>query len=287
MVMRKLVSGLLGAVLLPLPLLAKDEPTKVPPGTPVTITVQPAAPSTPTVSLILDDRHGHVTPVRCGFTHTGGGLITVATPDTDTIVITFNGVVVAGPHPCTDSNAQMTFTLDQTLEVSWDDKSVKQSKVTMDGQVIGVLRSECKGGGSASESAGVFTLAGEGCDTLALTVPPHSVAGDSLGVNCHGGPVSATIKAGKYVLHGCWTIDASCPKGFCGKAASADFDPAALDPLWISYWEPFHGITKTTFGLVVTLKLADDTANAPADKPEEKAADKPAEPIPAPADKPK
>ncbi len=65
MVMRKLVYGLLGAVLLPLPLMAKDEPTKVPPGTPVTITVQPAAPTTPTVSLVLDDRHGHVR--RCAW----------------------------------------------------------------------------------------------------------------------------------------------------------------------------------------------------------------------------
>ena len=77
MVMRKLLCGLLGAALLPMSLLAKDEPVKVPPGTPVTITVQPATPATPPVSLQLDDRHGHVTPVRVGFTHTGGGLIAV------------------------------------------------------------------------------------------------------------------------------------------------------------------------------------------------------------------
>ena len=281
MVMRKLFCGLLGAALLPLPAMAKDEPTKVPPGTPVTITVQPAAPSTPTVSLQLDDRHGHVTPLRVGFTHTGGGLIGVATPDTDTIVITFTGVVVAGAHPCKDSMAQMAFDLNQVLEVSWDSKDVKACKVTMDGQVIGALRSECKGGGTAEESAGVFTLSGDGVETLALTVPGHSVAGDNLGVNCHGGPVSASIKAGKYVLHGCWTIAASHPHGLCDKAASADFDPAALDPLWISYWEPFHGIGKTTFGLQVTLKIADDTANLPpeppppTDKPADKPTDKP------------
>src|SRR5437879_856765 len=109
MVMRKLFCGLLGAALLPLSLMAKDEPVKVAPGTPVTITVQQAAPSTPTVSLQLDDRHGHVTPLRVGYTHTGGGLIAVATPDADTIVVTFTGVVVAGAHPCKDSVAQMNF----------------------------------------------------------------------------------------------------------------------------------------------------------------------------------
>ncbi len=204
--------------------------------------------------------------MRVGFTHTGGGLINVATPDTDTIVVTFTGVVVAGAHPCKDSSAEMNFDLNQVLEVSWDSKDVKACKVTMDGQVVGVLRSECKGGGTATEAAGNFTLSGEGSEPLSLIVPPHSVAGDNLGVNCHGGPVSASIKAGKYVLHGCWAIQATHPRGLCpDKAASADFDPAAADPLWISYWEPFHGITKTNFGLQVTLKISDDTANLPAD----------------------
>ena len=278
MFMRKVFAGLLGAALLPLPLMAKDEPTKVAPGTPVTITVQPAAPATPTVSLQLDDRHGHVTPVRVGFTHTGGGLISVATPDTDTIVVTMTGVAVAGAHPCKDSMAQLNFCLDQVLEVSWDSKDVKACKVTMDGQVIGALRSMCKGGGSAAESDGSFVLSGEGLETLALTVPGHSVGGDNLTVNCHGGPVSASIKAGKYNLHGTWTISASHPRGLTGQAASADFDPAAQDPLWISYWEPFHGITKTAFGLQVTLKISDDTANLPPEKKDVK----PAEPVKAP-----
>jgi hypothetical protein len=46
MVMRKVFAGLLGAVLLPLPLMAKDGPTNVAPGTPVTITVQQAPAAT-------------------------------------------------------------------------------------------------------------------------------------------------------------------------------------------------------------------------------------------------
>ena len=32
-------------------------------------------------------------------------------------------------------------------------------------------------------------------------------------------------------------------------------DPA-LDPLWISYWEPFHGAVKKDFGFQVTVKVA-------------------------------
>jgi hypothetical protein len=52
------------------------------------------------------------------------------------------------------------------------------------------------------------------------------------------------------------------------KAASAEFAPdPALDPLWISYWEPFHGATKKDFGFQITLKVAPDNgANADAGK---------------------
>jgi hypothetical protein len=48
------------------------------------------------------------------------------------------------------------------------------------------------------------------------------------------------------------------------KAASSELAPdPALDPLWISYWEPFHGIAKKGFGFQVTIKAAEDTSAAP------------------------
>jgi hypothetical protein len=273
MVIRKLITGLLGAVLLPLPLMAKDEPTKVPPGTPVTITVQPATPSAPPVSILLDDRHGHITPSRSGFTHTGGGYIDVQQPSPDTVVVTMLGVAVAGAHPCKDSTAELCFDLNQLFEVSFDDPKVKAAKITMEARVIGLLRGG--GTGTAEESNGCATVSGEGLDTLNVCAPSHSVSAcDNLSLNDHAGPVSGGIKAGKYVLHGSWTISASHPRSVCpDKAASAEFDPAALDPLWISYWEPYHGIKKTDFGLQFTIKVADDTASLtpepvkPPDKP--------------------
>lgn len=36
----------------------------------------------------------------------------------------------------------------------------------------------------------------------------------------------------------------------------------ALDALWISYWEPFHGAIKKDFGFQVTLKVVEDTSPA-------------------------
>src|SRR5262245_32709422 len=105
---------------------------------------QAQAPAPP-VSITLGPRHGHVTPARSGFTHTGGGNIDVAQPSPDTVVVTMTGVAVAGGHPCKGSAASMNFELTQGLEVSIDNPKVKKAKLIVEGRVIGLLRSECKG----------------------------------------------------------------------------------------------------------------------------------------------
>jgi len=52
-------------------------------------------------------------------------------------------------------------------------------------------------------------------------------------------------------------VSAVHPHGLLGKAASAEFAPdPALDPLWISYWEPFHGAAKKDLGFQIILKVA-------------------------------
>src|SRR5216683_8432054 len=75
------------------------------------------APSSPSVTISLGARHGHVTPVRQGFTHTGGGNIDVAQPAADTVVVTMTGVAVAGAHPCKNSVAALNFDLEQSFEI--------------------------------------------------------------------------------------------------------------------------------------------------------------------------
>src|SRR5437763_1734564 len=78
------------------------------------------------------------------------------------------------------------------------------------------------------------------------------------------GPVSAPIGAGAHTLHQTWVVSATHPKSLLGKAASAEFAPdPALDPLWISYKEPFHGAVKKDFGFQVIVKVADDTPPEP------------------------
>jgi hypothetical protein len=270
------LTGLL-ALLMGLPALgaAAEPQPKVPPGTPVNITVQPAAAAAPPVSIVLGPRHGHVTPYRQGHTHTGAGYIDVQQPSPDTVVITMTGVAVAygACHPAT---ASLEFDLDQAFEVSFDKEDLKKAKISLEGRVIGVLRSPCPctgGCGTAEESGGCahVTPCAEGAvNLLSLCLPEHSVSCDNLSINDHDGPVEAPVVPGKYTLHQCFRVAAHHPHALLPcKAVSAEFAPdPALDPLWISYREPFHGIAKKDFGFQLTLKVAEDTSKANGEKKE-------------------
>jgi hypothetical protein len=76
---------------------------------------------------------------------------------------------------------------------------------------------------------------------------------------------------GKYTLQQNFHVGAAAPKCVLPcKAPSAEFAPdPALDPLWISYKEPFHGAVKKDFGFQVTIKVAPDE-DKQEDKPDEK-----------------
>jgi hypothetical protein len=215
----------------------------------------PATNGGPAATISLGSRQAHATPQRQGFNHTGGGNIDVAQPAPDTVIFTMTGVAVAGGHPCRDSLAALTFDLVQAFEISLDPK-IKTARVTLEGRVVGLLRSHHSGTAQEGPAcAGVDGIP----PLLTLTLPSHSVAaGENLSVNDREGPIAAVVPAGKYVFHQSFAVSASHPRSIgCGKAASAEFAPdPALDPLWISYWEPFHGAAKKDFGFQVILKVA-------------------------------
>jgi hypothetical protein len=198
------------------------------------------------VSITLYERHGHVTPIKRKCAHSGGGLIDITSPAPDTVVITMSGAVVG--------NAVMRFDLEQCFEVSFDNPKVKKAKLLVEGRVLGLLRGECKGYAEYGDACASI-LAGP-AELLTVCVSPHNVGGkDSLAVNDHDGPKGLPILPGKYVLHQTFGIAASSDC-FLLKRPSAEFAPdPALDPLWINYWEPFHGVNKKDFGFQVILKV--------------------------------
>jgi hypothetical protein len=219
----------------------------------------PAAPPPPKASFLLKDRHGHATPQRVGTTHTGGGNTDVSQPRDDTVIITMTGVAVAGPHPGKVSSAVMNFDLNQSFEISFSDNRLKKAKLTIDAQIIGLLRGD-KHGGSAGVCNGAATVAVGDQAILSLAIEGHTVSGDeSLSINDHKGPLSVSVRPGDYHLFQAFHISAAHARTILGKAASAEFAPdPALDPTWISYFEPFHGAAKKDFGFRVTLRIEPD-----------------------------
>jgi hypothetical protein len=159
----------------------------------------------------------------------------------------------------------MVFDLEQSFEVSFDDPKVKKAKLLVEGRVIGVLRGHWKGGAEYSDACASITCGP--APLVQVCVPPHSVYGcESLGVNDHDGPKSVPAIPAKYLLHQTFNIAAHSQCLLC-KKPSAEFAPdPALDPLWISYFDPFHGVKKDSFGFQVTLKVVADTDPAPNDK---------------------
>jgi hypothetical protein len=224
----------------------------------------PLPPPAPAFTIDLGNRQAQAVPTRVGFTHTGGGNIDVQQPTPDSLVVTMTGVAVAGGHPCKDSLATLAFDLSQEFEITAAKPEFKRAKVTIEARVIGLLRSPKCGGGSASITcpAHAFVapagVVGEVPAAVEATLPGRSVAGgESLSVNDKTGPVAAVVPVGKYTLRQAFGVQAAHSKKLLGKAASAEFAPdPALDPLWISAFEPFHGAQKKDFGFQVIVRVA-------------------------------
>jgi hypothetical protein len=223
----------------------------------------------PSVTINLGNRQAAATPIREGFTHTGGGNIDVAQPTPDALVVTMTGVAVAGAHPCKDSVATLNFDLAQEFEIAFEKPEVKKAKLTMEARLIGLLRSHSKGGGSAEVCTPHIMIVSGEADIVALEFSGRAVAGgENLSINDRRGPEVFSVVAGKYTLHQLFGITAAHSKNLLPcKAASAEFAPdPALDPLWISYWEPFHGANKKDFGFQVTIKVSPEAEAAPEKK---------------------
>jgi hypothetical protein len=219
-------------------------------------------PPPPLVTINLGNRQAQGTPTRQGFTHTGGGNIDVQQPTADVLVVTMTGVTVAGGHPCKDSFAALAFDLAQDFEIAAAKPEIKKVKLSIEARVIGLLRTHACGGGSAEITcpahAAIVPSGAAGVALVEVGLPGRSVGGgENLSVNDQHGPVSAVVPVGRYTLHEQFGVQASHPKKLLPcKAASAEFAPdPALDPLWISAFEPFHGAQKKDFGFRVTIKV--------------------------------
>ena len=214
------------------------------------------APPPPKAGFLLKDRQGRATPSRTKYAHTGGGNTDVAQPREDTLVITMTGVVTAGPHPFEANAANIDFDLAQNFAIGFADPKLTKARLTMEAQVLGLLRGD-KNGGTANVAKGVVVIASGHVSLLQIAMEEHALGGDDhLSINDRKGPVSVSVFPGDYHLLQQFHISAAHVCSILGKAAAAEFAPdPALDPTWISITDPFRGANKKEFGFRVTLRV--------------------------------
>jgi hypothetical protein len=225
-------------------LLAQAPPAAPPPSPP------------PKTVFLVKDRHGHATPTRTEHARTGGGNTDVAQPREDTLVITMTGVAAAGPHPFETPAADIDFDLDQNFEIAFADPKLKNAKLSVEAQIIGLLRGDANGGTASMCSGAVVITCGD-ISVLDVSMDGHAVTGDDhLAINDRKGPYWLSVTPGEFHLVQKFHISAAHVRGICGRAAAAEFAPdPALDPTWISVKDPFHGANKKEFGFRVILRI--------------------------------
>jgi hypothetical protein len=153
----------------------------------------------PPVYLQLGPAQAGGVPSKHGRRHTGGGNFNVSQPARDTLVITLTGVAAAGGCPLVDSMARFESELSQEITVVFASPAVRAASLSIQGRVIGLLRSPCKGTAELVQATAIVTCAGEHGKTAAATLalPPSGVAyKEQRSVYLRGDPLCLPILPG-------------------------------------------------------------------------------------------
>jgi hypothetical protein len=224
----------------------------------------------PPAEFILVPGEASAVPTKTAVAYANGGVIDVAQPNPTTIVVTMSGLTATNADLCRTSVASYTFELMQGFEVAFNSNRVKGAKLTIEGRVIGLLRTshelyshkiEKKCGTAETQAAtAVIAACGGGPELVSLAMPSRSAGCcEDLSVYNHEGPMTVGISAGKYALHESWGFGTTHPAFIC-RGASAEFAPQpyytpSAGGYWFEHWQPFNGTATKDFGYQVTIKL--------------------------------
>jgi hypothetical protein len=226
----------------------------------------------PPVDLVIFPGEATATPHRKGVSWANGGIIDVTQPNPTTIVVTMSGLSATNADLICHSMAGYHFDLNQCFGVRFNSKRLKGAHLTIESQVIGLLRTNhelyqrclCKHGGVAETEAATATITACEQEIVSVTLPPRSICcEDDLSVYNHEGPLWLPVTPGKYTLHACWGFGTTHPPFFC-RGASAEFAPqpeycaAGAGEYWFQHFHPFSGSATKDFGYQITIKVIAD-----------------------------
>jgi len=272
--MKTLLTALV-ALVLALPALAQDkekekdkEPVPMPKVEP-----EEEAPLTPrpVIELVIEPGQASATPKRSGVSYANGGIIDVSQPSPTTIVVTMSGLTATNADLLCKSLAYYHFDLEQCFEVRFNSRKVKGAKLTLEGRVIGLLRTdhehrvpcclERKKCPTAETEAATASIGCGSVEIVTLALPARQAGCcEDLSVYNKEGPLVVPVSAGKYTLHQKWGFGTTHPC-FCCRGASAEFAPQPNhypEVYWFQHFRPFNGLATKDFGFQVTIRVAAD-----------------------------
>lgn len=243
---------------------------------------QDAAPGPrPAVELVVLPGEASAVPFRRGIAYANGGVVDITQPNPATIVVTMSGLTATNADLLCTSVATYQFQLAQCFDVRFNSPRVKGASLTLEGRVIGLLRSsheiynhywnKCKKCGEAHTDPAVACISAAQQELVKIALPPRQAAGcQDLSVYNQEGPLAVPVQPGKLTLNGTWGFGTTHP-AFCCRGASAEFSPQPYEiptNYWFSEFRPFNGLATKDFGFQITIKVVPEF-KALDDKPEE------------------
>jgi hypothetical protein len=221
----------------------------------------------PPIELIVQPGEASAVPFKRGVSYANGGIIDVAQPNATTIIVTMTGLTATNADLLHTSVANYHFELAQGLELAFNSPRVKGASMTLEGRVIGILRTNhqhythpwgahhC---GTATTEPAVAGISVGHADVLTVALPARAAGCcEDLSVYNHEGPLAVPVTPGKFMLHGTWGFGTTHPP-FCCRGASAEFSPQpeyCPESYWFTEFKPFNGTATKDSGFQITIKV--------------------------------
>ncbi len=203
-----------------------------------------AAGPPPRVRIVLRHRDADSVTDQEGLHYIAGGIITVEQPRPDMVVIRMAGLTAAGGVPCGDSLAALRFELVQQLELLAS-PDVANIELSLEGQLIGLLRCQREGAGVAAVLPAHAELDG---GAVSIDLEEKSLAAPgTLFINQKAGPRPMIVAPGTaHTLTAHFAIQSSHPRRCFHKnvATTAFGPPGPRPPGWLDLLDPYRALPR-------------------------------------------
>ena len=223
-------------------------------GPPGSLTARAADPA-PTCTITLGARTACVTPRTTRQARADGGIVDVQVPSPNELVATLTGTAAANAILGCESAVTQTFHLEQEFEIAGPDAKATEVTLTMESNLVGLVRAKHKAAASAQVASAKICPLGSPETPFVMIHPPFGVGGtDARLCNQRLSPIKVPgMPPGRYVLVADLVLAADAT-GVVDAHSAADFSPSTTLPAdWVRTRDPFQGVDKKDFGFRIAL----------------------------------